>query len=61
MLQFKITVLYFNIFYIISFINIFIKKTLYFSLFIPSLSSLYWFEQCLNLGITSTSCDCLPL
>ncbi len=31
------------------------------SLFIPSLASLYLFEQCLRLGITSTSSVCLPL
>ncbi len=38
------------------------KKTkLSFSLFIPSLASLYLFEQCLRLGVTSTSSVFLPL
>ncbi len=37
------------------------KNIFYFSLFIPSLASLYLFEQCLRLGITSTSSVCLPL
>ncbi len=38
------------------------KKTLSFSLyFSPSLASLYLFEQCLRLGVTSTSSVCLPL
>ncbi len=39
------------------------KKTFSFSfsLFIPSLASLYLFEQCLRLGVTSTSSVWLPL
>ncbi len=37
------------------------KKTLSFSLFIPSLVSLYLFEQWLRLGVTSTSSVWLPL
>ncbi len=37
------------------------KKELSFSLFIPSLVGLYLFEQCLRLGVTSTSSVCLPL
>ncbi len=37
------------------------KKTIYFSLFIPSLASLYLFEQCLRIGVTSTSSVWLPL
>ncbi len=38
-----------------------IKKTSSFSLsFSPSLAGLYIFEQCLRLGVTSTSCVCLP-
>ncbi len=37
------------------------KKTLSFSLFIPSLASLYLFEQWLRLGVTSTSSVWLPL
>ncbi len=37
------------------------KKPLSFSLFIPSLASLYLFEQCLRLGIASTSSVYLPL
>ncbi len=37
------------------------KKTLSFSLFIPSLVSLHLFEQCLRLVVTSTSSVCLPL
>ncbi len=36
-------------------------KKKYFSLFIPYLASLYLFEQCLRLGITSTLSVCLPL
>ncbi len=32
-----------------------------YSLLIPSLASLYLFEQCLRLGVTSTSSVCLPL
>ncbi len=37
-------------------------NTLSFSLsFSPSLASLYLFEQCLRLGVTSTSSVCLPL
>ncbi len=38
-----------------------IKKTLSSSLFIPSLASLYLFEQYLRLGVTSTSSVWLPL
>ncbi len=41
-----------------------IKKTFPFSKsssFSPSLASLYLFEQCLRLGVTSTSSVCLPL
>ncbi len=37
------------------------KKNVSFSLFIPSLASLYLFEHCLRLGITSTSSVFLPL
>ncbi len=37
------------------------NKKIYLPLFIPSLASLYLFEQCLRLGITSTSSVCLPL
>ncbi len=38
-----------------------VKKKQSFSLFIPSLVSLYLFEQCLRLCVTSTSSVCLPL
>ncbi len=37
------------------------KIYIYFFFFNLSLSSLYLFEQCLELGITSTSCVYLPL
>ncbi len=37
------------------------KKKQSFSLFIPSLASLYLFEQCLRLGVIGTSSVCLPL
>ncbi len=37
------------------------KKNLSFSLFIPSLASLYLFEQCLRRGVMGTSSVCLPL
>ncbi len=38
------------------------SKSSSFSLsFSPSLASLYLFEQCLRLGVTSTSSVCLPL
>ncbi len=37
-----------------------LKKTFSLS-FSPSLASLYLFEQCLRLGVTSTSSVCLPL
>ncbi len=37
------------------------KKKLSFSLFIPSLASLYLFEQCRRLGVTSTYSVWLPL
>ncbi len=38
-----------------------VAKKIYFSLSIPSLASLYLFEQCLRLVVMSTSSVCLPL
>ncbi len=37
------------------------KKRIFSLSFSPSLASLYLFEQCLRLGVTSTSSVCLPL
>ncbi len=41
-------------------INPFSKSSSFFLPFSPSLASLYLFEQCLRLGITSTSSVFLP-
>ncbi len=39
----------------------FSKSSSFYLSFSPSLASLYLFEQCLRLGVTSTSSVCLPL